>query len=189
MVKGLDYAWGKPGAKNIKEDGFRFVCRYLSRNMSKNIRASEVKDLHDNGIKIVLIWKTTELRPLAGFEAGKQDAAKAKELADDIGFPEDRPIYFACDYDFIEKEQPRLNEYFRGVATILPLERIGIYGGYYVVKRILNADLATYSWQSSAFSAYKKEPRIHIKQIKYNYKINGVDCEINESRKDDYGQW
>lgn len=189
MLNGIDYAWGYPGGKKIKDAGYDFVCRYLSNNVSKNISPPEVKDLHANNLLIVLVWETTEQRALQGYGAGVNDATRALALAVSIECPPKKPIYFACDYDFSYQNQELINDYFQGVSSVIPLPQVGIYAGYDVVKRTLDAEMATYAWQTSAWSRGKWDSRIHIKQIKYGQLINGVSCDINESCQDDFGQW
>lgn len=188
-MKGIDYGWGRPLAKNIAAKGYQFVCRYLSANPTKNITSAEIQDFHSHNLKICLVWQTTEKRPLSGFEGGKSDARRARNLASTLGFPSYRPIYFACDYDFSPKDQPLIDEYFKGIATIIPVCLIGIYGGYYVVKRVVDAKLATFIWQTSAWSGGKWDSRAHLRQVRYDERINGVQCDINLAMQEDFGQW
>lgn len=189
MQKGIDYAWGRPGGKTIKNAGFNFACRYLSHNSRKNINHAEVLDLHAAGVKVVLVWETTEQRPLEGQEAGIADANAALDLARVLGLPDDKPIYFAADYDFTPQQQSAINFYFKGIASVMPLHRIGVYGGYYVVQRCFDAKLVTFGWQTRAWSGGKWEPRAGIKQVQFNYMLNNVNCDINEAVLDNFGQW
>lgn len=186
---GVDYAWGIPGGKNIRALGYNFVCRYLSFNSEKNLSPAEVTDLKANKLGIVLVWESTERRALDGFDAGVIDVSEALELANSLGAPDAAPIYFACDYDFSYIQQQKVNDYFAGIASVIPVEKIGIYAGYDVISRALNANIAKYAWQTSAWSRGKWDARIHIKQIRYGILIRGVACDINESCQDDFGQW
>lgn len=189
-MKGIDYAWGRPGGKLIKAKGYDFVCRYLSNNSSKNLGIEEVTDLHQNDVKIVVVWETTEQRPLDGYDAGVQDARHASELASNRGMPEDKPIYFAADWDFNPFQQEQINNYYKGVNSVLGVERTGAYGGVGIIRRCFDSGVIKYGWQTLAWSHAQKDSRIHIYQYNTNTNmIGGVDCDLNESMQDDFGQW
>lgn len=189
VSKGVDYAWGKPGGRAIKAAGFDFVCRYLSLNPQKDINLTEAQDLHANQLKIVLVWETTEQRALLGPDAGVIDAKRASELAMEVGCPKDRPIYFAADFDFNEKQQPQIEEYFKGIGTVLPVSRIGVYGGLLTLQNLLNKSLVSFAWQTMAWSKGKWDARVNIEQVKFDQVINKVVCDFNQAITQDYGQW
>ena len=186
-MNGIDYAWARPGAANIKAKGYGFVCRYLSHDSSKNLTVSEVLDLHNNGIAIVVVWESTANRALDGNQAGIDDANAAISQSHDIGLPTDRPIYFAVDFDATPAQQVNIDSYLKGVANVIGIERIGVYGGFYVVQRCLNNNTAKWAWQTLAWSGGQQEPRNHI------YQTGGTDfnggADIDESKQTDYGQW
>lgn len=105
-----------------------------------------------NGIDLVVVFETTAHRALAGFDAGAADASSAAQRAATVGMPEDRPIYFAVDFDAAPKQQPPIDDYFRGVATELGLAWTGAYAGYWVVSRLFDAGLIRWGWQTYAWS-------------------------------------
>ena len=190
IKKGVDYAWGHPSGAAIAAKGYSFCCRYLSNTPSKNIDLVELNDLHANSLSVVLIWETSSRRPTEGKQAGIDDATKAKAQALALGADPIRLVlYFACDWDFSELDVPNVNAYFAGVCEVLPVSQVGVYGSFFIVKELLDAKLATYAWQTSAWSENQWDSRCNIKQVSYNVSINKVSCDINEACTDDFGQW
>jgi hypothetical protein len=53
-----------------------------------------------------------------------------------------------------------------GAGSILGKDHVGIYGGYYPVKRALDAGVCKYAWQTYAWSGGQWDPRAHIRQNK-----------------------
>ncbi|MDA8115288.1 MAG: DUF1906 domain-containing protein [Acidithiobacillus sp.] len=186
-IKGIDYAWARPGGAAIAERGYKFAARYLSYDPGKTIYLAEAKDLLEAGLSIVLVWETIAERALTGYAGGVSDAQEAVKQAIRCGQPQERPIYFAVDFDASEAQQATIDDYLRGAASVIGLERIGIYGGYYVCQRCLDNRTARWAWQTLAWSGGQVDERAHI------YQDGGTDfdggADINQARKDDFGQW
>jgi len=187
-IPGVDYAWSRPGGAALKAAGKKFACRYLSRDPSKNLTRAEADDLAAHGVSCVVVWETTARRPLDGRTAGATDATAAAVQAKAAGMPAGRPVYFAVDFDATEAQQPVIDAYLDGAASVLGRARVGIYGGYYPVKRALDAGKATWAWQTAAWSGGNRDPRAVIRQGGRT-RINGADCDLNTATAPDYGQW
>jgi hypothetical protein len=183
-MKGIDYAWVKPNPKWIVENGYQFVCRYLSNNPTKNLTFDELKRLHLQGLKVVVVWETGIHRPLAGYDAGVEDSTQANHQMIGLTGKTDTVIYFACDDDFTEQDQNVINDYFKGVISILGKQRVGVYGSYGVVKRCFDVGVVTYGWQTYAWSKGQWDNRAQLRQIH-----NLADYDIDESISDDFGQF
>jgi hypothetical protein len=189
-VFGVDYAWGRPGATALKNAGVKFVCRYLSHDTTgKNLTAAEAKQLTAAGIWIVVVWESTANRALSGHAAGVADAKAARQQAAACGMPAGRPIYFAVDFDANAAQQAAINSYLDGAASVLGRDRVGLYAGYYVVKRAFDAKKITWGWQTYAWSGGHWDKRAQIQQYSNNHKINGVGVDYDRSMTGDYGQW
>ncbi|HEX6468072.1 MAG TPA: DUF1906 domain-containing protein [Streptosporangiaceae bacterium] len=187
---GVDYAWGRPGATALKNAGVKFACRYLSHDTTgKNLTAAEAKQLTAAGIWIVVVWESTAKRALSGHAAGVADAKAARQQADACGMPAGRPIYFAVDFDATAAQQAAINSYLDGAASVLGRGRVGLYAGYYVVKRAFDAKKITWGWQTYAWSGGHWDKRAQIQQYSNDHKINGVGVDYDRSMADDYGQW
>ena len=193
MTYGVDYAWGWPDSpaaiarfvRALQLAGVQFAFRYLSTDSSKNLSLGEARALSDAGISIGVVWETTATRSSQGYGAGRQDAQAAVLQAEACGMPGDRPIYFAVDYD---APPPDVEQYFHGVVSVLGASRSGVYGGYYVVKRLLDAGLVHWGWQAPAWSAGQWDARAHVRQGG-QVTIGGVDCDRNTAMASDFGQW
>lgn len=187
-IPGVDYAWSHPGGAALKAAGKQFACRYLSPDSSKNITKAEAVDLAAHGIWAVVVWEGAADRALGGKTAGAADAKTAVVQATAAGMPSDRPIYFAVDFDATPGQQTAINAYLDGAASVIGRDRVGIYGGYYSVKRALDAGKATWAWQTIAWSGGQWDARAVIRQGAQKT-INGVSCDLNTATADDYGQW
>ncbi|GLZ13271.1 hypothetical protein Acsp04_35060 [Actinomadura sp. NBRC 104425] len=189
-VFGVDYAWGRPGPAALKKAGATFVCRYLSHDTSgKNLTRAEADQLSRAGLWLVVVWETTAQRALSGRAGGAADARDAAEQAADCGMPDDRPIYFAVDFDASASQQAAINAYLDGAASVIGRNRVGLYGGYGPVKRALDAGKARWAWQTYAWSGGKWDERAQIQQYSNDHKINGVSVDYDRAMADDYGQW
>jgi hypothetical protein len=187
---GIDYAWGgPPSITAMRRAGVTFVCRYLSHSPSKNLTPAEARNLSEAGFWIVVVWETTANRALAGYSGGAADAHDALAQARSCGMPDDRPVFFAVDWDAGGSQQTQINAYLDGAASVLGRDRVGIYGGYGPVKRALDASKATWAWQTYAWSGGQWDPRAHIQQYSNSHLLGGVDCDYDRAIKDDFGQW
>lgn len=195
MVNGVDYAGGIPGGAAIAAAGYGFACRYLAPGgpglPDKLLTPAEANDLRANGIDIVSNWETDAEEMLNGYDAGRSDAQAALNQVLACGGSADRPIYFSADFDATPEQQTPINAYLQGAATVLGTQYVGIYGGYWPVSRALDAGVATWAWQTQAWSGGNQDPRINILQnVSLGYAtINGVECDIDQSLTADFGQW
>lgn len=187
-IPGVDYAWSHPGGAALKAAGKQFACRYLSPDSNKNLTRTEADDLAAHGVWSVVVWESTADRAKAGKTAGVADAKTAATQAVAAGMPSSRPIYFAVDFDATPGDQTAINAYLDGAASAIGRDRVGIYGGYYPVKRALDAGKAAWAWQTIGWSGGQWDPRAVIRQGAQKT-INGVSCDLNTALADDYGQW
>lgn len=185
---GLDYAGRSPGAAAVKAAGYQFVARYLSRYTSKVITKAEYDDMTNNGVGVVVVFEDYANQALKGYAQGVSDVQFALDQANGIGWPADRPIYFAVDFDISDAQKPAVGEYFKGVASVIGIGRTGGYGGYWLVKYLFDSGLITYGWQAVAWSGGNREARAHLFQRLGGVTVNGTQCDVNDALKADYGQ-
>ena len=181
-MKGIDYAWSKPTASWIKAQGYEFVMRYLSRDSSKDLSRAEASSLASYGIWMGVVWETRADRARDGYAAGWEDAVRALAAARELDMPEDRPIYFAVDFDATNFNQ--IKPYFQGVNRYMGVERTGVYGGYDVCRWMALNKMANWFWQTLAWSGGRWFEGNHIEQ----YKI-GPSWDENRAKQLDFGQW
>jgi hypothetical protein len=189
-VFGIDYAVGDPQPARLKSAGVRFVCRYVStRGNPKNLRAAEAKKLRDAGIDVVVVFETTAKRALAGRDAGLVDAKSALAQAKDCMPGDSAPIYFAVDFDATPGNQAAVNAYLRGASSFLGKDNVGIYGGFYPVKRALDAGVCKFAWQTYAWSGGQWDTRAQIRQYRNGQVLAGMSVDYDRAMVADFGQW
>lgn len=183
---GVDYSYGRPGGAALAKAGIKFACRYLSHTAGKNLSRAEAADLAAHGVSCVVVWETTAQRAGAGRAAGIEDAKEAAAQAKTCGQPASRPIYFAVDYD---ADPAAVEPYFQGVASVLGFARTAGYGGYRVIKYLLDRKRISWAWQTAAWSGGRWDSRAHIRQYASTVRIGGVSCDKDSAMTADYGQW
>jgi hypothetical protein len=186
---GIDYAWEHPAISALENWGAAFVCRYVSPDSGKNETLAEAQALAGHGIWSVLVWEASASRALAGRSAGAEDARRALALARTMQMPEDRPIYFAVDFDATSGQQAAINAYLDGAASILGKSRVGIYGGYNPVRRALDGGHCKWAWQTYAWSGGKWDSRAQLQQYHNDIRVGGIAVDANRATVSDYGQW
>lgn len=149
--------------------------RYLSPYASKNLSSTERKALHDAGISVGVVWESTAKRPESGHAAGVADAKAALALLKSLGAPDSTAVYFAVDYD--TTVGPHITAYLEGAASVLGLARVGVYGGYKIVKACFDKALITYGWQTYAWSGGKWDARAQLQQYSNGLTLGGGDVD------------
>jgi hypothetical protein len=193
MMKGIDYAFGAhPAAAAVKAAGYGFVGRYISPSIAndsngKNLLPAELAELHAAGLAVILFAESAAGRMKAGRAAGVADAQHAQAVTAALGM-HDAPVYFACDFDAAESDQPAINAYLDGTASVIGLARNGMYGGYYPLQRAFNAGKITYGCQTLAWSGGQWDPRAHVRQHG-SVRVGGITVDYDEAMTADFGQW
>jgi peptidoglycan hydrolase-like protein with peptidoglycan-binding domain len=186
----VDYAWHGPiHPAAFRAAGITFVIRYLSNDDGKNLHRREADLLSNAGLDLCVVWETFADRARAGHGAGVDDARRALAQATACGMPEGRPIYFAVDFDARNADEPLIREYLRGAATVLGTNRVGVYGGYRVVRDCFDHGVATFGWQTAAWSGGNRFQHAQLFQHAGAVTIGGVDCDRDTATARDFGQW
>lgn len=188
-VEGVDYSWSRPSPFGLATAGKRFACRYLSYDPSKNLTRAEQQALAAVGIAVVCNWEHTA-SGARGRAAGHAQATEALRLARELGMPEDRPIYFSVDWDATPTDLGgEVGDYFRGVASVIGVERVGVYGGYRTIAAAVSGRWARWLWQTYAWSGGRWHPSAHVQQYHNGVLVAGGDVDLDRAMVDDYGQW
>jgi hypothetical protein len=199
--KVLDYSYARFTTAQIHNLGAVAVCRYLTvvndNTRGKLLTHAEAKELSAAGISVVSVFEFDSKDALGGHHQGKEYAALAHEQHASAGAPSGRPIYFGVDFDTpdyashlpntpehaLAKLGP-IGEYFKGCNDVLGSHLTGGYGGYWVIKRLFEANLISFGWQTVAWSGGQRYPRAALYQTGFHgsYDVNFADV-------NDYGQW
>lgn len=99
---------------------------------------------------LAVVWESSAGRASEGYAAGVADAHTAGGLANAIGWPTDRPIYYADDQDTPWADAAG---YYSGIANAGVLRpRGGIYAGVPNIVAALDAGLCGWGWVAAASS-------------------------------------
>lgn len=199
---GLDHAYRptdyRAFAQAAVKAGFSFEFRYLCDpnareiNQHKIARKEEVDIARQEGLEVAFIWQNTKQDAHGGYNAGLQHGGWAEFQAVVLGAPTSTTIYFAVgDYDAPTSDFDMIADYLRGVRDGIGPYRIGGYGKRSVVEEMKRRGLITKVWQSYGFSRPVGEvsPHADVYQRREQTTIAGVTCDVNESFRNDIGEW
>ena len=185
FIEGVDFSYQQPSGSVLRNSGKTFAIRYLS-SQPKGIRQEEVNDLLTNGIAIVLAYEEKAIS-FQGYHAGVNQAKKAQALLEELSLPKSLSIYFCVDWEATIKDHPKIEEALKGVISVIGIERTGIYGSYSIMNRCKS--LASWFWQTYAWSNRKVADHIHLYQYLNNQKINNCGVDFNRALQINYGQY
>jgi hypothetical protein len=205
--QGVDYSFAHPPVAALKAAGMTFVGRYVSSQAEndtngKNLLPDEQKVLHAGGLKIILFAEEGATRMTAGHDAGVTDAGHFKAVTDALGM-DGAVMFCSSDFDAAPGQQDALNAYLDGASSVLGRDRIGIYAGYHVVRRALDAGKARYACQTLAWSGPPHrasdphnfwdgdtnwDTRAQVRQH-LEIKVGGASADFDRAFDTDYGQW
>ena len=152
------------------------------------ITREEYRDYDRHGLGVALVYQAVSRdRITQGFEAGRHDAAYAWNEATYVLGKGPRCIYFAADKDIVGTDLNRVLEYLRGAASIIGVGRVGVYGVYSVIEAAIPS-VATYGWQTTAWSGGRTSAKAHCKQLLAQPYVGGVQTDANDVYKPDWGQ-
>ncbi len=200
--KVLDYSFARFSGAQVHDLGAVAVCRYLTvvnpSTQGKLLTRAEAEGLSAAGVGIVSNFEFDDKDAMGGYHQGKEYAGLAREQHAAAGGPDGRPIYFSVDFDVpdyaghlpnapehaLAKLGP-IAEYFRGINDAFGGSQwVGGYGGYWAIKRLFEAGLIAWGWQTVAWSGGQRYPRAVLRQEGFfgSYDMNYTDAA-------DFGQW
>jgi hypothetical protein len=177
------------------------VARYLTvvtpDTKGKLLTRAEADGLSAGGVSVLSVFEFAGNDALGGYRQGKEYATLAHEQHMAAGGPSGRPIYFGVDFDTPDfaSHLPNTPEhalaklgpiaaYFKGCNDALGVHHTGAYGGYWVIKRLFEANLISFGWQTVAWSGGLRYPRAALYQTVFH---NSYD--VNFTEAGDFGQW
>lgn len=202
----LDYSSGRPTAAAVLAAGYVGVVRYIGfPDRGKCVTTGEYADMVRHGVGVALIFENQAGDMLGGRTAGRAAAQLARSHARAVGFPDGRPIYYACDTDIVSlaarlgQDAPRLPmaagqmaavlDYLRGAIDVEgAVDLVGVYGEHDVMEAAAAAGVATWFWQTRAWSHGVISGRAHLVQEIGTYVVGGVGCDRNTISAADWGQ-
>jgi len=181
-----------PSGATVRAAGYVAVIRYLKKHGASGVHvltAHEYADKVAHGVSVALIYEAPHPdRMLGGRNAGINDATWALAQARACGIANPRCIYFTCDFDVQPAQYATIDAYLAGAAAQIALGRVGLYGGVGIIKHAQAHHSAHWFWQTLAWSRGQQAPGIHLLQRTGTVTVGGVDCDVNEIRRTDFGQ-
>jgi hypothetical protein len=190
-IPGVDYAFPpRPDITALAAAGFKFACRYGGPGTEgKWVHADEAAQLAAAGVWIVANAEGSADGLGNGSNTGVSWAKSAETWFASLAMPPDRPIYLSADFDVTVDDWPAVADALRGAASVIGAARVGVYGGYNVMRWAARDGVAKWFWQTYAWSAGRWAPGNHIEQYRNGVQIAGADCDLNRAMQADYGQW
>lgn len=182
-VQGIDAAWGRPTPQELVAAGKYFIVGYVSHDPAKNLTAHECQAYLGADVAVGLVWETTARRANDGAAAGRADGTEARRQAGVLGFPADRLIYTAVDFDATADDLAnRVGPYLRGFAsTVGGVDLAGVYGGLRTVSYALDHGLVGHGWQTYAWSHGQWDTRAQLQQYRNGVPIAGHDTDLDRA--------
>lgn len=190
VTPGVDYSFTRPSVAALAAAGMKFAVRYVSPPPNpKNLTRAEAEELWAHGIATVLVWETTITSALGGYSAGRSHARQAATMATNLGAPPNVVIYFAVDFNPTVAQLSTVRAYFEGICSVLPFDRVGVYGGLRTITAAHSGGWARYLWQTYAWSGGVWHRAAHARQWRNGVPMGGGIVDLNHAMVDYIGQW
>jgi hypothetical protein len=189
-VQGVDYSFSRPTLAGLRAKDISFVCRYLSYNPDKNIGAPELKALLNGGFGVVFNWENAATDMLLGLPIGHKHATEALRQLTVLKVSPDVPVYFSCDMNVTTNSG--MNDviaYLQGAAQVLGSHRVGVYGPYSVIEKIVGTYYCTWGWQTYAWSNGRISGKANLYQYHNGTTIGGAVVDLDRALKLPFGAY
>lgn len=203
-VRLLDYAGGVPSAAAIKRAGFQGAVRYVSARRpgaewmkAKPLLVTESRRLQAAGLEIVSCYqfgKDATADWKGGAESGRLHSELGMQLHVGAGGPRGVPIYACIDDNPTRKQfTDQIAPYLRAWAGHMNSQgmKLGVYGNHNVVEWCRQEHIGTHFWMHDWGSGGRIHPATNIHQlpVRQGTRVDGIECDINDVMKSEYGQW
>jgi hypothetical protein len=212
----IDFAERRIAPGEIKSAGYAGVVNYVSESRpganfeAKPLTREYADSLRAAGLHIVSNFQYGKPRGTApsdftrGFDGGVADAREALRLHNAAGGSNSAPIFFSVDDDInVDTWNSLVLNWFRGIISVLGIERTGIYGHAQSCRWAINDGVIGHSstaghlwaWQTKAWSNGQRESAAVLYQEVVNSPSNpgpllgGIHIDVDEVLAADYGQW
>lgn len=215
-IRLIDFAERRIPPDQIKSAGYAGVVNYVSETRpganfeAKPITREYADLLRAAGLHIVSNYQYGKPGWSApsdftrGFDGGVADAQTARRLHVAAGGSSSAPIFFSVDDDIdLATWNSLAVNWFRGINSVLGVERTGIYGHSQACTWAINDGVIGHStsaghrwaWQTKTWSHGQREPSAVLYQEVVNSPSNpgpllgGINVDVDEVLATDFGQW
>jgi hypothetical protein len=212
----IDYAMRQIPAADIRAAGYSGVINYVSLSRpgssfgAKPITRPYAESLTAAGLVIVSNYQygkpggTAPSDFTRGLAGGVADARTAWQLHTAAGGGQSAPIFFSVDDDIDRNTWNTLAlPWFRGINSVLGVQRTGVYGGIDVCQwaaadGVIGSSRTPghrWAWQTRAWSGSRIEPTAVLYQRVVSTASNpgplvgGIEVDVNDVLAGDCGQW
>ncbi|OBJ66295.1 DUF1906 domain-containing protein [Mycobacterium asiaticum] len=212
----IDFAMHQIPADQIRAAGYHGVINYVSLSRpgssfgAKPITRPYAEQLTAAGLMIVSNYQYGKPGGSApsdfkrGFDGGVADARTAWKLHTAAGGGQSAPIFFTIDEDINHDAWNNVAlKWFRGINSVLGVQRTGIYGGIDVCKWAADDGVIgnsrtpgrRWAWQTKAWSEGQIYPgavlyqRVVSTASNPGPKVGGQEVDVNDVLAADCGQW
>jgi len=213
----IDFAERLVSPEQIKAAGYDGALVYVSELRPgatfdfKPVTREFADGLRAQGLHVVSCyqfgkpgWPNSPSDFTRGFDGGVADAQTALRLHGAAGGPDSAPIYFSVDEPLgADTWKDLAVQWFRGINSVLGVERTGIYGGVHELGWAIADGVVGHSttpgfrwaWQTRAWSGGQLEPAAVLFQREVvtatdpGAVIDGVHVDVDDVLAPDFGQW
>jgi len=178
MRQALDYSSGVPTGVAVKAAGYAGVFRYLKKTGASSVHT----------LSACIYEDTSPARMLAGRNAGANDALWAYGQAQKCGITDPRCIYFTADFDVQPAQFAAVDAYLDGASSAIGAAKVGLYGGYNMIRHAQGNGKAKWLWQTMAWSHGQVAPSINAVQRIQQATVDSVVCDVSDLLALDWGQ-
>jgi Domain of unknown function (DUF1906) len=191
--QGVDYSFSHPDPQQLRAAGKSFVVRYLTGGAPKALSQPEANAVRGAGLDVVSNYEeTTSDLTSGGFDHGVELAKKADAAHRASGGPAKAPIYFSADSapsGWSPAEWDSFRQNLQGIASVIGVDRVGLYGGTAALKTAQSNHYASWFWQSLGWRDGQWLPFAHLQQHQIETSIGGGTVDLNRAQAGNYGQW
>jgi peptidoglycan hydrolase-like protein with peptidoglycan-binding domain len=156
MAAVVDYSFSHPAPPRVKAGGYLGAMRYLGNDFGRGPRCLTIPErdaLHAVGLDYGLVWENKADMTLRGGEGGQADAVEANRQADLLGFPPDRPLHAAVDFEPTDDQlSGPIRSYFVAFKA-MSRRPVRPYGAARVISYLCaTVGISDRGWQTVAWS-------------------------------------
>ena len=212
----IDFAMRQIPAQDIRAAGHSGVVNYVSLSRpgssfgAKPITRPYAESLAAAGLAIVSNYQYGKPGGSApsdftrGFAGGVSDARTAWQLHTAAGGGQSAPVFFTVDDDINRDTWNNVAlQWFRGINSVLGVQRTGVYGGINVCQWAAADGVIgnsrtpghRWAWQTRSWSHGQRESTAVLYQEVVNTPSNpgpllgGIHIDVDEVLAPDFGQW
>jgi hypothetical protein len=216
-IRLIDFAERRIAPDQIKSAGYAGVVNYVSESRpganfeAKPLTREYADALRAAGLHIVSNfqygkpgWPNAPSDYTRGLDGGVADAHTALGIHSAAGGSNSAPIFFSVDDDInLDTWKSLAVNWFRGLNSVLGVERTGIYGHSQACAWAISDGVIGHSssaghrwaWQTKSWSHGQREPAAVLYQEVVNTDSNpgpllgGIHVDVDEVLAADFGQW